>query len=833
MQKSTHLSTKSHSFPSKPQVFLPFFSFDNIEILEKIGKGGSSEVFKIYHKQKSQFLALKYYHLEDLSEELEQVLKESSIIMELQYLSHPNILQHYGLYKDPLSKSTFLLEMELGLVNLNEVLQAGKIYNQNEIIYIISGLIDAFMQLENLGIAHRDIKSENIALIPDKLTGGFQHKLYDFGISCKLDDDAKFISKNSILGYTRSYCSPEVIRIVDEHPNCLNEYNPFKADVFSLGIVILRMMKLANIKEFKEAKVGIKEKYRDLWGVLEVVLDEDYKKRLSFKEMHVLITGYERKKPENEQHYIEKRWKSKEKENGNLSSEEKIERNLRFFDVYFRKLSRINEAKVFLDNTLDILNRLSNKDNYIYEEAKCYFDLGWYYELSGNYLDSEKFYLLSFKLRKEIYGEKNNEIAKIFTNLGNLYLKTGDLKKSEENYQKSLKIRKEIYGENHLNTAISLDSLGVFYQTVGKLTEAEELYRKSMEIFQKIDVFESFLLKSPNCANAECRKGSKESQLEISEASASVSHHFGSFHLSISNYNTAELHFMRAFEIRKRLFGEFHLSTAETIEFLGVLSIKKGDLMKAEELLEKGYKIKEALLGEKNPEIVGSLGQMALLMQGKGDFQMAKDLLFKGWEIRRHFLGENNRNTLQILNYLGNLELKNNDYEKAKELFMGVYEIREKVLGLEDRDTANSLNCLGGVYMKMNEFEKAREMFQKGLAIREKYYRNERNNREIVNSFENLGNLYYRIREFEKSEAFFLRVLKIWEGFNDGNHRQIVDTLNTLGIIYEKMGDLEKSKEYYEKGKKKNVEKTGEESGFSLEKKYFLKVKSVSNSFNN
>ena len=135
--------------------------------------------------------------------------------------------------------------------------------------------------------------------------------------------------------------------------------------------------------------------------------------------------------------------------------------------------------------------------------------------------------------------------------------------------------------------------------------------------------------------------------------------------------------------------------------------------------------------------------------------------------------------------------------------------------------------------MKMNEFEKAREMFQKGLAIREKYYRNERNNREIVNSFENLGNLYYRIREFEKSEAFFLRVLKIWEGFNDGNHRQIVDTLNTLGIIYEKMGDLEKSKEYYEKGKKKNVEKTGEESGFSLEKKYFLKVKSVSNSFNN
>ena len=763
---------------------LRIFQFENIEILQKIGMGGSSEVFKIYHKGRNRFLSLKICHLEDFSEDYEQILIESSIITEIQEISISNILHHYGVYRNPNSNNSYLLETELGSINLNEMLQAGKIYTPEEVSHVISNILSAFIILETKGIAHRDVKSENILLISEN--GQIAYKIYDFGISARLPLGKKMLPRDSILGYTKSYASPEVLAIVDNTPLAQEYYNPFKADVYSLGVIMLRMLGYRNVKEFREDpnKTG---KCKEICGILEGMLENKAGKRLGFSDVLEKISSFEMEKPQDEQKYVDLWLKKKEKEFDNLSVEEQLEKNFKLFDVYFKKLNRLEEAKVYLDKIMAIINGITTqKEKFVYAEAKCNFDFGKFYELSGNFKESEVYYQKALNIFKNISGENSNQIAQVLMNLGNLYLKTGDFQKSEQNLLTSLKINIGLHGENHFTTAITQKFIGVYYQIIGKFAQAEEIYLKALLTFNEMDIFEGSLLKN----SEEERKSSKETQFELNEAKASIYHHLGNLYLMISEYGEAEINLIKALNLKMILFGKNTLWTAETIESIAVLELKKGQTKKAEELMREAFDIKSKLLGEQNPEMSCLLGHMAMVYSTKKEFDEARKLLKKAWEIRKQALGEDNRLTLVMLNYLGSLELKSGNFEKAYEIFSIVLENRIKKIGFDDRDTSFSFSSLGRYYMTMQKYQEAKEMFQKSLDIRSKIYSNDADNRELVYSLENLGNLYFKMGDFAKSLQFFEKVLIIWQNLKVWNQKEIADTLKTIGILHEKIGLL-------------------------------------------
>ena len=90
-------------------------------------------------------------------------------------------------------------------------------------------LVQGIHHLHKEGIAHRDIKTENIII--DK---GFSVKLADFGFSCRYMLDKKKIPMKSdtMLG-TAKTCAPEIV-------NCsaLQEYYADDLDMFSAGCVL-------------------------------------------------------------------------------------------------------------------------------------------------------------------------------------------------------------------------------------------------------------------------------------------------------------------------------------------------------------------------------------------------------------------------------------------------------------------------------------------------------------------------------------------------------------------------------------------------------------------
>jgi serine/threonine-protein kinase len=99
------------------------------------------------------------------------------------------------------------------------------------VVRIAIEVLDALVVLHARGVIHRDIKTQNIYLVPGP--DGVEHvKLLDLGFA-KVEDELALTSKDHILG-TPFYISPE--QYLDPHAV------DARADLFSLGIVMFETL---------------------------------------------------------------------------------------------------------------------------------------------------------------------------------------------------------------------------------------------------------------------------------------------------------------------------------------------------------------------------------------------------------------------------------------------------------------------------------------------------------------------------------------------------------------------------------------------------------------
>jgi serine/threonine protein kinase len=98
------------------------------------------------------------------------------------------------------------------------------------VIWIATSILDALTVLHGRGVIHRDLKTQNIYVVPTP--AGDQIKLLDLGFA-KVEDSLKLTSKQQILG-TPFYISPE--QYLD--PSGVDA----RADLFSLGVVMFELL---------------------------------------------------------------------------------------------------------------------------------------------------------------------------------------------------------------------------------------------------------------------------------------------------------------------------------------------------------------------------------------------------------------------------------------------------------------------------------------------------------------------------------------------------------------------------------------------------------------
>lgn len=191
------------------------------EILEIIGTGGMSTVYKAKDTRLNRFVAIKVLKSE-YSADMNFVTKFRNEAQASAGLSHPNIVQVYDVSEDS-GQYYIVMELVEGITLKEYVAINGRLSMDQAIdfsIQIASGLEVA----HNNHIIHRDIKPQNIIVSKN---GNL--KVTDFGI-------AKAATSNtmSTLGMgSVHYISPEQAR---------GGYSDERSDIYSLGITMYEMV---------------------------------------------------------------------------------------------------------------------------------------------------------------------------------------------------------------------------------------------------------------------------------------------------------------------------------------------------------------------------------------------------------------------------------------------------------------------------------------------------------------------------------------------------------------------------------------------------------------
>ncbi|MGG7213982.1 Stk1 family PASTA domain-containing Ser/Thr kinase [Clostridium nigeriense] len=196
---------------------------DRYELLEKIGEGGMSEVYKAKCHKLNRFVAVKILKKQfaDNKEISQKFKREATAIANLSDANIVNVLD-VGTQDDI---DYIVMEYVSGKTLKELINYSGKL-TYNTAIKIALQIAKALDCAHRNNIIHRDIKPQNILVTE---TG--EVKVTDFGIA-KSTDSQTITNTTSIIG-SAHYLSPEQAK---------GTYIDFRSDIYSFGIVLYEMV---------------------------------------------------------------------------------------------------------------------------------------------------------------------------------------------------------------------------------------------------------------------------------------------------------------------------------------------------------------------------------------------------------------------------------------------------------------------------------------------------------------------------------------------------------------------------------------------------------------
>ena len=198
------------------------FLADRYEILEQIGNGGMSDVYKAKCHKLNRYVAIKVLKPE-FSQDISFVSKFRVEAQSAAGLSHPNVVNVYDVGEEN-GIHYIVMELVEGITLKKYIEKRGKL-PYKEAVSIAIQVANGMEAAHKHHIVHRDIKPQNIIISKEGKV-----KVTDFGIAKAATSST--INSSAAMGSVH-YMSPEQAR---------GGYSDERSDIYSFGITLYEML---------------------------------------------------------------------------------------------------------------------------------------------------------------------------------------------------------------------------------------------------------------------------------------------------------------------------------------------------------------------------------------------------------------------------------------------------------------------------------------------------------------------------------------------------------------------------------------------------------------
>jgi serine/threonine protein kinase len=198
------------------------YTVSHYELTSVIGSGAFSTVYRAVDTETSSPWAVKVIPKDSLPDDDARIRLQREITT-MAYLVHPNILRLEDFIID--NDNFFLVIEHCSGGDLADFIHNGPPSRERVAASIFSQVISGMQFLHSHGIAHRDLKPQNILLVKN-----YEVRIADFGL-CGFQT-ARDNGLLTMCG-TQVYMAPECLRP--------GKYDGFARDIWSLGVILFEL----------------------------------------------------------------------------------------------------------------------------------------------------------------------------------------------------------------------------------------------------------------------------------------------------------------------------------------------------------------------------------------------------------------------------------------------------------------------------------------------------------------------------------------------------------------------------------------------------------------
>lgn len=732
---------------------------ERYQIVELIGQGGMSHVYKARHQILNKFVAVKMlrFHLAGEERHLMRFKREAKTASSLQ---HPNIasVHDFGIMPDG---QPFLVMDFIEGETMRDRIRREPI-SARDCVELFSQICEALRYAHQKGVVHRDMKPGNVILTKDE-NGTDVVKVVDFGIAKIIaeEDQSQDLTKTGESCGSPPYMSPE---------QCQGQTLDARSDIYSMGCLLFESLtgepplKGASIYEtirmqLENMPPSVREKKPDtelsdefdsiVFKCMAKRPDDRYANMSDLKDALDQLFDHEVNHTFFDQCKVRyARWARRRKTRAHRTSTSSVG-SLALTGLVVAVA--VAAGLAYFQNTISGLN--SANDNAPLQANKrdaTTPDERWVFEIAKarDAMDQRKY-------QQAIDAAKN------------AFRLTTAFPPADVRPRESLQILSEaLHADNQTEQADIVDKqlkdidflTGNIRWSDPENNAARILELSMMNIHDK------------KVAEELARRTSLQAFL-LAESGRAIE---------------AEKYIKQVIEIDKRSIGRQHPEYARAIANLGLIYSQQGRFAAAEDLYRQAYEIRKKALGSEHRDTARALKNYAVCQLHLAKTNEAQEKLQKALVLYNKMPNTSDKG--DCLDSLGRTYMQQDKFDKAAELFQAAIDQRKQIFGRNHIAVGESVGGLAEVYIQTGRLGEARELSKNAYDIAVNRYGPE--SLPAADYLANLGQIAYAQADYKTAQGYFDNALKIRKQKQPAGHPALESLNNYLRLCAKRLGQL-------------------------------------------